>query len=137
MRISILATVLALALCGCESVPEPPLAPCPEGQEHMRTAQMFFGQNVEGKSNINDAEFRQFVEEEVTPRFPAGLTVLDGGAQWKGSENKMIREASKVLVLVLPQGEERQKLSEVRQAYMRRFHQTSVLLVMQQSCVSL
>jgi len=135
MRFAIVASLSVLVLGGCATVAPP--SPCPAGQEHMRTAQLFFGQNIAGKSSIPDADIRKFVEEELTPRFPEGLTVLDGGSQWQGSENKMIREASKVVVLVLPKTEEREKLGEVRQAYIQRFHQDSMLLVTQQACVVL
>ncbi|KQW71339.1 hypothetical protein ASE17_00070 [Phenylobacterium sp. Root77] len=102
----------------------------------MRTAQLFFGQNVGGKPGVSAAEFRKFVDEELTPRFPSGLTVLEGGGQWKGDENKLIREASKVVVLVLPNGiDANLKLNAARKAYKARFNQESVLLVTQPACV--
>jgi len=125
--------MLALALGGCATLTQPA---CPVGQEPMRTAQLFFGQNVGEKPAVTNAEFRTFVDEELTPRFPQGLTVLDGGGQWKGAENKLIRESSKVVILVLPKKDERRRLNEVRQAYVKRFHQESVLLVTQEACVS-
>jgi len=134
-RISHLFAGLALlTLGGCTTLSGPA---CPVGQEPMRTAQLFFGQNVGGKPGVSDAEFRAFVDRELTPRFPAGLTVLDGGGQWKGDENKMIREAAKVVVLVLPaEGASGAKLNEVRKAYVHAFHQNSVMLVTQPACVS-
>lgn len=111
---------------------------CPAGQQPMRTAQLFFGQNVGGKPGVSDADFRKFVDEELTPRFPQGLTVLDGGGQWKGPDQKMIREASKVVVLVLPRHglADGMKLNAAREAYKQRFHQDAVLLVTQRACVS-
>ncbi|WP_354297902.1 DUF3574 domain-containing protein [Phenylobacterium koreense] len=132
--VSISAMAGALALAGCAALPTP--AACPVGQEPMRTAQLFFGQNIGGKPGVSDAEFRRFVDEELTPLFPSGLTVLDGGGQWKGDENRLIREASKVVVLVLPNGPEAgKKLEAARKAYKARFHQESVLLVTQAACV--
>lgn len=102
----------------------------------MRTAQLFFGQNIGGKPGVSNADFRKFVDEELTPRFPNGLTVMEGGGQWKGEENKLIREAAKVIVLVLPNGPEaNRKLEDVRKAYKAGFHQESVLLVTQPACV--
>ena len=83
----------------------------------MRTAQLFFGQNIGGEHGVSEADFRKFVDEELTPRFPSGLTVLEGGGQWKGDENKLIREASKVVVLVLPNGiEANLKLNAARRS---------------------
>lgn len=128
----IAALFAALALAGCATSPPH----CPVGQEPMRTAQLFFGQNIGGKPGVSNADFRKFVDEELTPRFPNGLTVMEGGGQWKGEENKLIREAAKVIVLVLPNGPEaNRKLEDVRKAYKARFHQESVLLVTQPACV--
>ncbi|MES2894396.1 MAG: DUF3574 domain-containing protein [Pseudomonadota bacterium] len=134
-RVLSLSCCLALlALGGCASLSGPA---CPVGQEPMRTAQLFFGRNIGHKPGVSDADFRAFVDQELTPRFPEGLTVLDGGGQWKGDENKMIREASKVVVLVLPlKGDSGDKLDAARRAYVRKFHQDSVMLVTQPACVA-
>ena len=126
---------LALALAGCASV-QP--HPCPLGQERLRTAQLFFAPNTDGKPRVSDADFRKFADEELTPRFPDGLTILNGGGQWRGSENQLIREASKVVLIVLPaKGDARARIEAARRAYTKRFRQESVLLVTQASCVSL
>jgi hypothetical protein len=134
MRLASFAAVASvLALGGCASL-NPPT--CPVGQEPMRTAQLFFGQNIGDKPGVTEADFRKFIDQELTPRFPSGLTVLDGGGQWQGDENRMIREASKVVVLVLPNGPEAgKKLNDVRKAYKARFKQESVLLITQAACV--
>lgn len=129
------ALVLALALGACAAVERPPL--CPAGQEHLRTAQLFFGRNVGARPGVSEADFRKFVDEELTPRFPDGLTILDGGGQWRGAENQLIREAAKVVLIVLPRkGDAAQRIDAVRAAYKTRFVQDSVLLVTQASCVS-
>jgi hypothetical protein len=111
---------------------------CPTGEQPMRTAQLFFGQNIGGKPGVTDADFRKFVDEELTPRFPQGLTVLDGGGQWKGPDQKLIRESSKIVVLVLPRRSLTAgfKLNEVRETYRQRFRQDSVLVVTQRACVA-
>jgi len=133
---NLVAPLALLLLSGCASLSPP--AACPVGQQPMRMAQLFFGQNIGGKPGVSEIEFRKFTDEELTPRFPAGLTVLDGGGQWKGADNKLIREASKIVLLVLPQrgGDVGRKLAEVREAYIKRFHQDSVLLVTQTACAA-
>ncbi len=127
----------AAGLCGCAGL-DLGGPSCPAGEQPMRTAQLFFGQNIGGKPGVSDADFRRFTDEELTPRFPQGLTVLDGGGQWKGPDQKLIREASKVVVLVLPRRGlgEGLKLNAVRDAYKQRFKQDSVLIVTQRSCAS-
>ena len=50
----------------------------------------------------------------------------------------MIREASKVVVIVLPaKGDANARINAVRDAYRQRFQQQAVLRVTQPSCVSL
>lgn len=103
----------------------------------MRTAQLFFGRNVRGEPGVSEAAFHRFVDEELTPRFPDGLTILDGGGQWRGPENKLIRESAKVVLIVLPKrGDSGDRIDAVRAAYKTRFHQDSVLLITQAACVS-
>ena len=69
---SIAALACVLMLAGCATTPPA----CPVGQEPMRTAQLFFGQNIGAKPGVSEADFRKFLDEELTPRFPNGLTVL-------------------------------------------------------------
>jgi hypothetical protein len=127
--------IALLGLAGCTTVARGPA--CPAGQEAHRTAQLFFGRNIGDKSGVSEVDFRRFVDEDLTPKFPDGLTVLDGGGQWRGDENKLIREASKVVLIVLPKGRDGSaRLDAARNAYKARFNQDSVLLVTQASCVS-
>lgn len=134
----VMALVVAMAgLGGCAGL-DLDGPSCPAGERPMRTAQLFFGQNIGGKPGVTDAEFHKFVDEELTPRFPQGLTVLDGGGQWKGADQRLIRESSKVVVLVLPRHSLAVgfKLNEVREAYKQRFKQDSVLVVTQRACAA-
>jgi hypothetical protein len=125
-----------LALTGCATAPVRQAA-CPAGQEQFQTAQLFFGRNIGDKPGVSDSGFRKFVDEELTTRFPDGLTVLDGGGQWRGPENELIREASKVVLIVLPKtSDAQQRVDAIRAAYKTRFHQDSVLQITQASCVS-
>jgi hypothetical protein len=135
---ALIAAVGLAGLTACATRPAPePLPACPAGQEAHRTAQLFFGRNIGDKPGVSDADFRRFMDEDVTPKFPDGLTVLDGGGQWRGAENKLIREASKVVLVVLPKGRDVSgRIEAVRTAYKARFHQESVLLITQASCVS-
>lgn len=135
---ALLLSLGACALSACASVDAREDMPeCPAGQESMRTAQLFFGRNIGNKPGVSEADFQKFVDQELTPRFPQGLTVLDGGGQWKGSENALIREASKVVVLVFPRGVGGMgKVREVRETYKQRFKQDAVLTITQDACVA-
>ena len=126
-----------VGLTGCISTYTAPPPACPAGQEAQRTAQLFFGRNIGGQPGVSEAEFQKFIDQEITPKFPDGLTVMDGGGQWRGDENRLIREAAKVVLIVLPKrGDASGRIEAVRNAYKARFHQDSVLLITQSSCVS-
>ncbi|THD76223.1 MAG: DUF3574 domain-containing protein [Phenylobacterium sp.] len=129
------ALLLVLLLAGCASVTA---GRCPVGQERLRTAQFFFGHKAADRPGVSEAAFRKFVDEELTTRFPDGLTVLDGGGQWQGRDDRQIRDAAKVVLIVLPkEGDARPRLDAVRQAYKARFAQDPVVRVTQPSCVPL
>ena len=131
----LLALALAAALGGCTTLTAQQA--CPKGQERLRTAQLFFGRAIGDDGKVSDAAFRRFVDEELTSRFPDGLTILDGGGQWKGAENKLIRESSKEVLIVLPKtGDAQARIEAVRAAYKARFAQESVLEVTAPACVS-
>jgi len=135
-----MALALALGAGGCAHQAAAPVETglaCPVGHEAMRTAQLFFGRNVTGGADVDAAAFSRFVDDELTPRFPDGLTVIDGGGQWRSPSDVLVREASKVVFLVLPQKPDiLERLDAVRAAYKARFSQDSVLLVTQPACVS-
>jgi len=128
--------LVGLALSGCAGV-RVGRGSCPAGEQRLRTAQLFFGQRSAGKPWVPETQFRKFVDEELTTRFPDGLTVLEGGDRWKGDENKQIREAAKVVLIVLPkEGDAQPRLDAVREAYRVRFAQDSVLRVTEPSCIA-
>lgn len=125
--------IVLLSLAGCASAPK--LA-CPRGQSEIHTAQLFLG--AKAPARLSDGDLRRFVEREVTPRFPDGVTVVDGGGQWKGAENTLMREAAKVLLIVLPaKGDGLTRVEAVRAAYRTRFKQETVVVTPPPSCVAL
>lgn len=127
------ALILMLGLAGCMSAPKPQA--CPTGQSQLRTAQLFLGARA---LSPDDRDLRRFVDQEVTPRFPDGVTVVNGGGQWKGSENRLIREASKVVLVVLPvSGDGGAKVEAVRTAYRTKFKQEPVVVLPPPACAAL
>jgi hypothetical protein len=124
---------LALLLAGCAG-----FAPstCPPGLETMTEAQLFLGGNIAGGGQVSEADWQSFLDDEVTPRFPDGLTVEDAAGQWRGAGG-VVREPSKRLTIVLKgSADEQSKLSAIREAYKRRFRQDSVLLLEYRGCGS-
>lgn len=127
--------VLAGLLTGCASLP--PLI-CSPGQEAMLTAELLFGRKIGERLGVSGAAFRRFVDAEVTPRFPSGLTILDASGQYRDTASgTLIREPSKLLLIVLKdEAEGRARLAAIAEAYKSRFHQQSVGTILRPACVS-
>jgi hypothetical protein len=103
------------------------------------TAELVFGRNSDDPafSSVTEADFTRFLDKEVTPRFPDGLTVIDAQGRWSAPAGKAVQEQSKMVMIVLPgHADDRLKLDQVRAAYKARFHQQSVLLMTHGDCVS-
>lgn len=137
-------TALALAaaaLAACATPRPASIAsgqgPCPEGLTRATTAELVFGRNIGESLGVSEDDWRRFLDEDVTPRFPDGLSVMDVQGQWRASNGKLIREPSKALYLILDGGPDDQaKVAGIREAYKKRFRQEAVLLITRPACVS-
>lgn len=106
-----------------------PAAPAVEGRPYIETSLMFGTARPDGGPAVTEKQFRAFVDEVVTPRFPEGLTVQDGYGQYRDSHGTIERERSYELILLYPTGLARPndpKIEQIRAAYMKRFAQESV-----------
>jgi uncharacterized protein YggL (DUF469 family) len=91
---------------------------------------LFFGRNIPGGGEVSEAEFDEFVDTEITPRFPNGLTISDADGQFLDSTNVVVTEQSKVITLFVEDTPESEAaIREISQAYLRQFQQESVLVV--------
>jgi Protein of unknown function (DUF3574) len=99
---------------------------------------LLFGRNIGDRARVSEREWVRFVDREIAPRFPDGLTVLNASGRWREPRSgKIIRERSKVVQIVLPgQAADLSRLDEVAEAYKRRFKQRSVGLIVRPACVS-
>jgi hypothetical protein len=90
------------------------------------------------EQGISDAVWREFLDKEVTPRFPSGLSVVDVYGQWQGKQQtNPERLRSKMLVIDYPDTpENRAKVEAIRSAWKRRTGDQSVLRVTQPADVS-
>jgi hypothetical protein len=130
------AAMLVLTLSG-PSATQP--AECRNPQKAQHVAELIFGRSIGGgRVEVSDEQWMLFVDTEITPRFPDGLTVFDAAGQWRDkSSNRITRESSKIVLIVLPGGaEDVPRLNEVVEAYKRRFGQQSVGMILRPACVS-
>jgi hypothetical protein len=106
-------------------------------QKHFEPAQfirteLYFGRNKSDGGEVSQKEFDGFLSEFITPRFPDGLTVIKGRGQFLNSKGDVERERSVVLILLYPLTDRREKhvkIEEIREEYVTRFKQQSVLRV--------
>jgi hypothetical protein len=77
---------------------------------------------------VTELEWQLFLRDEVTRRFPDGLTVWEAEGQWRTPAGSIDHEQSKVLLLVHPDtAAARQSVLDVIEAYRKTFEQQSVL----------
>ena len=111
--------------------------PCPAGTERFAEYRLFFGRNRDGVEVVTDAQWRTFLAEEITPRFPDGLTVVDAAGQWRNPTGAIERERTKMLIVLTAPGEKgMQYTGEIAEAYKRTFGQSAVLRVVGSACAS-
>jgi Protein of unknown function (DUF3574) len=94
------------------------------------------------KQGTTEAQWRDFLDREVTPRFPAGLSVVDAYGQWQGTEQAAqgkppSRIRSKMLIIDHPATpDDAARLEAIRSAWKLRTHEHSVLEVTEPAEIS-
>ncbi|MGM4891052.1 DUF3574 domain-containing protein [Tardiphaga sp. 839_C3_N1_4] len=125
---------ISVLMSGCASLPPSCLLP----SRMMVSVEMIFGRNIGDRPGISESAFANFVAREITPRFPDGLTVIDGDGQWRdGVRNVDVRERAKVVLITFADdAQKRADLVAIAESYKRQFSQQSVLTKVGNACVS-
>jgi len=111
---------------------------CSSPQKPQQVVDLLFGRKIGGRMGVTEAQWARFVDREITPRFPDGLTVFNASGQWRDAEhNRIVREPSKIVTIVLPgKPEDGEHLNAIVEAYKARFRQQSVGMILRPACVS-
>lgn len=64
------------------------------GQEMLKT-ELFFGRGIPGGGLVSETEWQAFLEKEVTPRFPDGLSAFEVQGQWRDVQGKVCGSPAK------------------------------------------
>lgn len=101
-------------------------------------AELTFGRDIGRRIGVSEVAWRRFLDHEVTPRFPDGLTVVSALGQWRDrGTGEIVREPSKLVMIVLPGNPDDQaRLEGIAAAYRRLFKQQSVGVVVQAACTA-
>jgi len=133
---SVGTTAIAFALSGCAQQSGAPLI-CAAPLKPALKVRLYFGRDKAAGGEVSDVEWRAFVDDTVTPRFPAGLSAANLDGQYRDPAGRIGRERGKLLVLVVFDAPTHHaRVSEIIDAYVRRFGQHSVLRVEQPVCAS-
>ena len=131
----LLALLPALPLGGCSATTDDPART--RGWVDTR---MYFGLGPADQPSrgIDEVAWRGFLDREVTPRFPDGLSVVAAYGQWQGPrEVAPERLRSRILVIDYPDtAENRGRIEAIRLAWRRLTGDLSVLRVTQPADVS-
>jgi hypothetical protein len=97
---------------------------------------LYFG-SAKPKGSVSELEWQLFLRDEVTSRFPEGLTVWDAEGQWRAPLGAVEHERTKVLLLVHPDTvAARQSVQAVIERYRKAFDQQSVLWETSRVCIA-
>ena len=136
---ALVVLLAAAALSACESdAGAQPAAACADGFEEFAEYSLFFGRgDSSGAEVVSEEAWDEFLADTVTPRFPDGLTVMDGRGQWQLEPGAVQKEGTKVLYLLTDTGGgDGLLLNEISEEYKRRFGQESVLLTSGTTCAA-
>jgi hypothetical protein len=102
--------------------------------------ELYFGLSAPGGMRISPMDWRDFLDSEISVRFPDGITVLSAQGMWQtgNPENPIDWEDTRLVIIVHPDDRrENQKISEIIELYKLQFQQQSVLRVSELASVSL
>lgn len=142
-RLLLFGVLVALAAgsgCATKPAPLPPAAPVVQaaqpGAAWVRT-ELYFSLGEWTETSLTtepESRWMDFLDREVTPRFPEGLSVVDVYGQWRGTEAGVAvrRERSRLLVIVHADDPETSaKIDAIRDAWKKLTGEKSVLRVSQ------
>jgi hypothetical protein len=152
LRLFVLVPCLMAVLAGCghrepalppHATLAPTLAGDPAHPGHAAgwvETHLYFGLGPadDSRAGVSEAAWREFLDHEVTPRFPDGLSVADVYGQWQGKgQASPERLRSKVLIIDYPDSaENRDKIEAIRSAWKKMTGDQSVMRITQPADVS-
>jgi hypothetical protein len=133
-----LAACLA-ALSGCAALRAPgEQAGCASKTASVAVLdRLYLGHSKPGGGEVTESEFKSFLHEAVTPRFPQGLTVVHASGQWRMADGRISSERTTILELAHDASTaDRVRIGEIVAEYKRRFRQESVLWLSHAVCAA-
>ncbi|PNG45466.1 hypothetical protein A1354_01040 [Pseudomonas asplenii] len=148
----LLLVALFVAVAGCASPPPASVhthdpssstlqgdASRPAQAQWIRTELYFSVGSIDGKDGaVSPARWREFLDQEVTSRFPDGFSVFDAYGQWRDKGAKEPERLSTKVIVILHENSAKNgaNIEAIRLAYKRITGDLSVLRLSQPAEVS-
>jgi hypothetical protein len=148
----LLLAALFVAVAGCASPPPASVhthdpasstlqgdASRPAQAQWIRTELYFSVGSIDGKEGVvSPARWREFLDQEVTSRFPDGFSVFDAYGQWRDKGAKEPERLSTKVIVILHENSAKNgaSIEAIRLAYKRITGDLSVLRLSQPAEVS-
>jgi len=100
------------------------------GNGSLIKTELYFGLSRPDGGVVSEAEWEGFVDEYITPRFKEGLTIVNANGQWMGENGELVKEETKIVILLHSDSEDAKAAIEyIRDKYKRLFDQEAVVRV--------
>jgi hypothetical protein len=95
---------------------------------YLQRTELYFGMARPDGSVVSQQDWQAFVDEQLTPRFPEGLSVFEVQGQWRMNDGEIVREPSRVVLLLHEKDKEvKAQLDSLIDVYTQRFDQEAVM----------
>lgn len=121
-------SAVVLATSSCSVNPTAAASAAPQQTEEAILDRLYFGRTIPSGGTVSEAEWRTFLAEVVTPRFPEGFSVLRGEGQWRDAKGVIWKEDGFVLEVTHPAVSSADTaVRAIMREYNRRFKQDAVM----------
>ena len=112
---------------------------CPKGLKPVSEFRLFFGLADAAGKTVTEDEWQRFLADTITPRFQAGLTVLEGRGQWLEPSGNLQREPVKVVMGAIASDIDRSMrlVDEISAEFQTRFEQDPVFRMWNTACAGI
>lgn len=94
---------------------------------------LYFGMNKPTGGVVSEQEFNRFLQQEISSRFPKGLTLFEAKGQWQGAKGAIEQENSRVVEIVCDDTPgNRDKVAAITAKYKALFAQEAVMVIKSQ-----
>ena len=97
------------------------------------STEIYFGRVIPAGKEVSEQQFADFLSNQVTPAFPAGMTVLDAYGQMQRASGEIVKQKTKVVALVHKNTKaDDAAIKKIITAYRSKFGNPQVMLLTKQ-----